>query len=195
MHRNIILLSLVTLLLTGCSWLFYDRYQEFNDEFKNSRKTIARMEIRPLEPRTEIGYAKIIFEREFSDKNDLVKAYFVIDRSSSSFKIDNQGFIRIDDISFNITFEDILSEQKMKTETSTSSYLTTDSTTVSSGSTVDSDSRIWIDDKFLFTLSEDMIEKIKTSDNIIFRFYFGPIPGTFRIKGTDLKFVKKILLD
>lgn len=153
------------------------------------------MEIRPLEPRTEIGYAKIIFEREFSDKNDLVKAYFVIDRSSSSFKIDNQGFIRIDDISFNITFEDILSEQKMKTETSTSSYLTTDSTTVSSGSTVDSDSRIWIDDKFLFTLSEDMIEKIKTSDNIIFRFYFGPIPGTFRIKGTDLKFVKKILLD
>jgi len=194
MDKKVALFIILSSLLTGCSWIFYDRFQEFYDEFRNSRKAIVRMDIRPLESRTEIGNANIIFEREYSEQYDIVKAYIVIERSSSSFKIGDQGFFKIDNDSYEISLEKIVSEQKMKTESTISSFSKTDSTTVSSGSSTESDTRIWIDDKFVFTLTNDMINKIKTSENLIFRFYFGPIPGTFRIKGTDLNLLKKILL-
>jgi len=188
-------LGLLMIFISGCSWLVFARFQQFNDEFRNSTKTITRMQLRPLERRTEVGSAYIIFEREQSVESDIVSTYCVITRSSASFAADRQAFIKIDNDSYELTLQNLVSEQKMQTETSTSSFTESDSTGVSSGSTSDSDTRIWIVDKFIFRPTDEMVNKIVRSDNLILRFYFGPIPATYRIYGEDLKLLKKTLAD
>jgi len=119
----------------------------------------------------------------------------VVGRSSYSFKIDQKGFFRIDNNTYEITLDNITSEQKAETDISTSTYHKSDSTGVSSGSSTDSDTHLWIDDKFLFTLTPEMISKIKMANVLNIRFYFGPEPGTFKIKGYDLNIIKRILRD
>lgn len=195
-HRIPLVVSLFLIVascLTGCTWLFYDRYQVYNDEFRNSTRSIARMELRPLERRTEIGNAHIIFERDKSVRSDNCTAYCVIARSSSSFTAEEQGFMKIDDTNFEINIGNVISEQKMSTETSASAFTKTDSTSVTAGTTTDTDTRLWIDDKFTFTPTSQMIDAIKSSKNLILRFYFGPIPATYRINRNDLKFLKMAL--
>jgi hypothetical protein len=173
--------------------MFYVNFQKFDDEFKNNTKIIARILIRPEERGTEINYSQVIFEREVSANQDIVKAYFVISRSTTSFKIENLGYLKADNQSFEIDVISPVSEYKSKNHTSVSTYAKTDSTGVKTGQTTDTDQQTWIDDKFVFTLTPEMIAKIKNADEFIVRFYFGPIPATFKFNGPDLKPIHKVL--
>jgi hypothetical protein len=190
---KVLLLALPILFLSGCLRMFYVNFQKFDDEFKNNTKIIARILIRPEERGTEINYSQVIFEREVSANQDIVKAYFVISRSTTSFKIENLGYLKADNQSFEINVVCPVSEYKSKNHTSVSTYAKTDSTGVKTGQTTDTDQQTWIDDKFIFTLTPEMIAKIKKSDEFIVRFYFGPIPATFKFKGPDLKPIHKVL--
>jgi hypothetical protein len=188
-----LLLILPGLLLTSCSWLFYDNYQKFDDEFRNNKKFIARVVIDPEERRTEINSAYVIFEREVSSDQDNVKAFFVISRSSNSFKIEDQGFLKANNQSFEIKIINTVSEYKSSTETSVKTYAKTDSTGVETGQTTDIDERNWIDDKFMFSLTPEMISEIRKSDDFIMRFYFGPMQATFKFRGSKLEPIHKVL--
>ncbi len=190
-----LILIIPSIILISCSHLFYDNYQKFDDEFRSNKKLIARILLRPEERRTEISSAYIIIEREISEKQDNVKAYVVVARSSTSFKIENTGYLKADNQSFELNISNPVSEYKSKNETSVSAYSKTDSTGVSTGQTTDIDERTWIDDKFVFSLTPEMIAKIKKSSEIIFRFYFGPIPATFRISGSKFNPIYKVLVD
>jgi hypothetical protein len=188
-----LLFGIPLVLMTSCIWMFYDNFQIFDDEFKNNRKVIARIDLIPQERRTEINSAHVIFEREISDKQDNVKAFFVIARSSTSFKIENSGYLKSDNQSFEINIINPVSEYKSTNETSVETYTKTDSTGVKTGQTTDIDERIWIDDKFMFSLTPEMISIIKKADEFKVRFYFGPIPATFRFKGSKIKPIHKML--
>jgi len=188
-----LLFGIPLVLMTSCLWMFYDNFQIFDDEFKNNRKVIARIDLIPQERRTEINSAHVIFEREISDKQDNVKAFFVIARSSTSFKIENPGYLKSDNQSFEINIINPVSEYKSTNETSVETYTKTDSTGVKTGQTTDIDERIWIDDKFMFSLTPEMISIIKKADEFKVRFYFGPIPATFRFKGSKIKPIHKML--
>lgn len=188
-----IIFALTILLNAGCSRMFNVNFQKFDDEFKNTSKIIARIDLAPEERRTEINWAHVIFEREISDKQDNVKAYFVISRSSTSFKIENSGYLKADGQSFEINFANAVTEYKSKNETSVETYTKTDSTGVKTGQKTDIDENIWIDDKFIFSLTPEMISKIKNTNEFIVRFYFGPVPATFRFKGSKLKPVQRML--
>jgi len=188
-----LLFGIPLVLMTSCIWMFYDNFQIFDDEFKNNRKVIARIDLIPQERRTEINSAHVIFEREISDKQDNVKAFFVIARSSTSFKIENPGYLKSDNQSFEINIINPVSEYKSTNETSVETYTKTDSTGVKTGQTTDIDERIWIDDKFMFSLTPEMISIIKKADEFKVRFYFGPIPATFRFKGSKIKPIHKML--
>jgi len=187
--------SLLTLLMmtSGCSWLFFDDFQKFDDEFKNSKKLIARVLLDSKERRTEINGAYIIFDREISDKQDITKAYLVISRTSSSFKVEKSGFLKADDKTFDIQIIQAETEYKSKNETSVSTYAKSDSTGVTTGQTTDIEQHSWIDDKFMFTVTPEMISAIKETNDVVLRFYFGPVPATFIIKGSKLYSVHKVL--
>lgn len=188
---KILLITCCLFLITGCSWLFYDKYQVFDDEFKNTKKTITRFDIYPREKRTEIREAKIVIERELAGNKETVRAYFVVSRASSSFKAENKGFIMAGNSQYEVTFDEVTSEYKSKTETSSSAFATIDSTKVSTASITGSETTLWIDDKFIITLDKEITNQFATTDKVLFRFYFGPIPATFVIKGTNLKFLKR----
>jgi hypothetical protein len=190
---KVLLLPIPILLLISCVRIFYDNFQKFDDEFKNNKKIIARILIQPDERKTEIDYARVIFEREISSDSDIVKAYFVISRSTTSFKIENLGYLKADNQSFEINVISPVTEYKSKNQTSVSTYAKTDSSGVKTGQTTDIDQQIWIDDKFVFTLTPEMITRIKKADEFIVRFYFGPIPATYKFKGPNLKPIHKVL--
>lgn len=188
-----LLLLAIIAIPTGCSWLFFDNFQRFDDEFKNSKKLIARVLLDSKERRTEINGAYIIFDREISDKQDITKAYLVISRTSSSFKVEKSGFLKADDKTFDIEISQAATEYKSKNETSISTFAKTDSTGVTTGQTTEIEEHSWIDDKFMFTLTPEMISAVKESNEVVLRFYFGPIPATFKIKGSKLFSVHKVL--
>lgn len=190
-----LLVLLISLWLTGCSLFLYDKYQVFDDEFKNSRKYIARINLNPLERNTEINSAQVIFERVIATGRDNVKAYFVISRTSNSFRIGEEGFLKAGNKSFEIKIANPATEHKSRTSTSVDTYTQTDSTGTRTGQTTGIEESIWIDDKFIFPLTSEMIAGIKDSDEFIVRFYFGPIPATFRFRGTKLKPVKRLLYE
>jgi len=181
------------MITSGCSWLFFDDFQRFDDEFKNSKKLIARVLLDSEERRTEINGAYIIFDREISEKHDITKAYLVISRTSSSFKVEKSGFLKADDKTFDIEISQAETEYKSKNETSVSTFAKTDSTGVTTGQTIENEEHLWIDDKFMFTLTPEMISAVKESNEVVLRFYFGPIPATFKIKRSKLYSVQKVL--
>ncbi|MBK9388768.1 MAG: hypothetical protein IPN68_00765 [Bacteroidetes bacterium] len=190
---NFIILTIISLSLSGCSWLVYDNFQKFDDEFKNSKKYIARAVLYPEERGPEINSANIIIEREVISDRDVVKAYFVISRTTKSFKIENSGYIKAGNQTFEINVAEAVSEYKSKSESSVSSYTRTDSTGVSTGQSTVIDEQSWIDDKFIFILTPEMVSGIRNADEFIVRFYFGPVPATFKFKGSSIKNVHKAL--
>jgi hypothetical protein len=186
-------LSALLMTTSACSWLFFDDFQRFDDEFKNSKKLIARVLLDSKERRTEINGAYIIFDREISDKQDVTKAYLVISRTSSSFKVEKSGFLKADGKTFEIEISQPETEYKTKNETSVSTYAKSDSTGVTTGQTTDIEQHSWIDDKFMFTVTPEMISAIKETNEVVLRFYFGPVPATFIIKRSKLFSIHKVL--
>jgi hypothetical protein len=190
---NYLILGIPLLFFTSCSWMFYDNFRKFDDEFKKSKKIIAQTYVYPLERRTEINSAQVIIEREISEMRDIIKVYFVVARSSSSFKIENLGYLKAGNKSFEINIINPESEYLSKNETSVETYSKTDSTGVKTGHKTEINERSWINDKFIFTLTPEMISELKKTDEFIVRLYFGPVPATFRFKGSKLKPISKLL--
>ncbi len=194
MKRISYLLSLSTILLAaGCSVFIYPKYQRFSDEFKESDKRIARITLNPEERRTEINSATVIFEREIAAGSDITKAYIVVDRSTESFSVESSGYMKAGDQTFEINVVNPVTEYKSRNQTSTSAYAKSDSTGVVTSLTTEADEHNWIDYKFTFALSPGMITQIKETDEFIVRFYFGPVPATFKFRGSKLKPIQKVL--
>lgn len=175
--------------------MYYRRFQSFDDEFRNSRKLIARISLRPEEKRTEINSAYVLFEREITSGSNKTNAYFVVSRSTKSFRIQDRGYLRAGDKTFETDITNILSEYKSKSSATFQTFAGSDSTGASSGVLADMDERIWIDDKFMLILTPEMTSEIKNAGEFIARFYFGPVPATFRFSGSKFKPVNKLLAD
>lgn len=193
--KSFILILLISFSLAGCTDFLYDSFQQFDDEFKNSRKNIARLVLYPEERRTEINSASVIIEKEMLPGQELTKAYFVISRSSYSFRLEKTAFMKAAGQSFEINIAEPLTEYRSKKESSVSTNTTTDSTGVKTSETTNFNEYNWIDDKFVFELTPEMVSAINKSEEFIVRFYLGPIPATFKFKGSGLSAVHKALAD
>lgn len=192
---RLLMLIIVLSLSTGCITMYYSRFQRFDDEFRNSTKLIARVNLKPVEKRTEINSAYVVFEREISSGNNKTNAYFVVSRSTKSFGIEDEGFLKAGNRSFEISLSNIISEYKSRSSATFQTFAGADSTGSSAGVLADMDERIWIDDKFKFSLTPEMTSEIKNTGEFLARFYFGPVPATFRFKGSKFNPVKKLLAE
>lgn len=194
MRKHFVVIIIISFaFLSGCSWMYRSTTRRFDDEFRNNQKVIVTIPARPVEKRTEIGSAILQIEREYSSGYDNVTAYFVVERSSSSFGIDNLGYLKANGQTFELSVENAVSEIKSVNETSVSSFAKADSAAVYLEQTSDTDTHIWIDDKFWTWITPQMVDQIKQADDLVFRFYFGPIPATYRIRGSALYELKKAL--
>jgi len=116
----------------------------------------------------------------------------VISRASSSFPIDKTGYMKGGGNKFELHIEDSVSEYKSASETTYTSTARSDSAGVSVSQTSDTDTEVWFDEKFMIELTPGMISSILETDELVFRFYFGPIPGTFIFRGRRLEAVQEV---
>ena len=182
------------IMAAGCSGRFYNRVITYDDEFRNSSKRIARVSIRNDERRTEVTSAKIVFEKvkDVSGGESYPSAYFVIARSSTSFRIESDGYMKAGGQKFELKLVEPVSEFKTESESSSSSLVSADSTGVSSYETSDTSTNMWFDEKFIIDFTPEMVTAIRSSDELTFRFYFGPLQATYILDGKRLKAVKGV---
>jgi len=194
MKRMLILYFVVSaIIFLSCSSVKYNTVYRYDDEFRGNSREYVRIIVRPEERRTEIGQARIIFEKVEGNDGGFRDAYFVIMRAASSFRADEIGFLKAGESKFGIKLTDPVSELRMETEETVSTYTSQDSTGTSVTTSSDTDTRTWVEEKFIIKISDESAIGILETDEIIFRFYFGPVPVTYRIIGKELELIKEVI--
>ena len=194
MKRCILYLSFIlVILIASCSSIRYNRGYRYDDEFRGGVRNYIRVSIKPEERRTEIGVARVIIEKEIKGSLENVKAYFVVSRTPSSFKSEKTGYMKVGDHKFELSIEDPISELRTKSEATMSGFSRSDSTGVESEQSADIETRVWNEDKFILNLSGEIVSVVLEAREVIFRFYFGPIPATYRITGSTLEELQEAL--
>lgn len=192
MRKVTLILIVFSFTLTGCSYLLNAPTKTFEDEFKNTKTHTLTQIFRPDEPKSEVNSGTLTFSRIISDSNEKVNLYFVLSRSTSSFKVENKGFMKANGNRFEFISEPEGSELKSRQESSTTSTTTKDSSSVKTTYSTDVKNINWYDDKFMVRLTPQMVESLLKTDELLFRFYFGPEQATFRLKGKKLQQVKNL---
>jgi hypothetical protein len=194
MKRKLFIMLVPVLLITiSCGSVRYNKVYSYEDEFRGSSRKYLRIVLKDDERRNEIGDARVILESSHNENDHSLVAYFAIPRASSSFRADGSGYIKAGEDKFEIPLMDPVSEVKMKTEESISTFTSSDSTGVSTTATASSDTQVWIEEKFMLKLSEEHKKSILQAGGVIFRFYFGPVPATYLLRGKKLELIKEVL--
>lgn len=190
---SVILVFIGVIVLWSCSSVRYNRVYSYEDEYRGSSREYVRFMLKPEERRTEIGHAEAIFERVRSKDVVYDDVYFVIMRTSSSFGADRQGFMKAGGKNYEIELLDPVTEFRTKSEETVSTVISKDTSGVSVSTTTDIDTRSWIEEKFMVRIPGSYSGISGHSDELIFRFYFGPVPATYVITGKKLDLIKGIM--
>ena len=181
------------IMLSGCA-LLYNPYVTTKDDFKNTKKSTFEISTLPNGYRSPVSKADIIFERITKEKGEDANVYFVISRSSSSFAIEKKCYIKVDSINYELPVEKEDTEYKSKQESISTTTTVKDSTKIKTESTSKTNSYNWFDDKLVVRLTPGIKSALLKSNELNFRFYFGPEEGTFTFKGYALKKIKGLFV-
>jgi len=186
---KIFLTAVICFFLTGCAFLF-NPYTTTLDDFKSSKKSTLELTSWPTEIQSPVLNANIIFERITYANDESVNIYFVISRSSSSFKMENKCYIMADGKRYELNIESEGPVYQTKLESSSSTVSVKDSTKVKTESNSKLNTYNWYEEKLVIRITPDIKISLLKSSELQFRFYFGPKQGTFSFKGKSLKRVK-----
>lgn len=149
----------------------------FQDEFRGSKKYILKQTLYSSERNylTSVNALSIIYEREIiplqPDNNNI---YLIFSRDNSSFTVDKKGFIKIGETTFPIE------AKSMQTE-----YKTNQSTSTDTSGVTTTETAHWLNDYFKIPLTTEMMSLLRKNQMLTMRFYAGPVPITFVVKGRD----------
>lgn len=188
---NTLLVAVICLTLSSCALLF-NSYTTRVDEFKNTKKSTFEVTLMPDEymQQTPVQNANIIFERITSTTGETSNVYFVISRSTSSFNMEPKCYVRADGKNYELEIENEGTEYKTKHETSSTTTTVKDSARVKTELTSKSNNYNWYEDKLIVRLTPEIKNSLLNTNELLFRFYFGPKEATFKFKGYSLKKVK-----
>lgn len=186
------LLLFIVFMMTGCS-LFYPLNVQ-NDEFKNTRKISFEVNMIPVEWQVKSeASANITFEKSVSPNQATLTAYVEFERSSSSFPLEKDGFIKASGKNYPFTIQNQETGKRSYYFTRTLSESVKDSTKVKTESKSYSNSNDLYQEKFQIRFTPEMMESAKNTDELIIRFYLGPKQATFRLKGLPMKRLRELL--
>src|ERR1035437_1915206 len=148
MRNKLFAFILLSFTLTGCS-LFYPLNTQV-DEFKHTKKITLEIGAIPLEHITNsVISTNITFEKSISESGETLNAYFVLNRNSSSFKLDKGCFIKAFGKSYETAFENQETANRSQLISMTQSSSVKDSTKVKTESKTVSNSYDWYEEKFV----------------------------------------------
>ncbi len=190
----LIVLSIASLLVS-CSFVNHSYYSKLNDEF-TGRKTISVTQyLHSTENKFNVGSVKVIFQRIQIENNEDFIAYFVINRYSSTFDLENKAFLKANGLIYELLIDKRNTEYKTSTSTSTENSTTNDSTKVSTVNTTETSTRNWYEEKFLIPFNKEMVSSIIKGNAVVFRFYFGPQVATYMLSEWQIADIKKMISD
>lgn len=132
---------------------------------------------------------KIIKEISNSDSN--YTAYDLIELKNNSFKLDNKVFIIVDNEPFSVSVVNYDAEFVSSFLEERKDIMTADSTEVSVITGYNKNqSREY---RISYGIDNEIIQKIKTAQTVMLRYYAGPDMITIKIKGYNLKKMKKLI--
>ena len=179
--RLCIICLLFSTLYSACfkpfSTLNYQNVKVFQDDFKGSKKYILKQTLFTSERNylASVNALSIIYEREMiplqPDNNNI---YLIFSRDNSSFTVDKKGFIKIGETTFPIE------AKSMQTE-----YKTSQSTSTDTSSVTRTETTHWLNDYFKIPLTTEMMSLLRKNQTFTMRFYAGPVPLTFDVKGRN----------
>jgi hypothetical protein len=188
--QNTILTAVICLTLSSCA-LIYNSYNTRVDEFKNTKRSTFEISMTPTEHlQSAVQNADIIFERITRTNEETANVYFVISRSTSSFNMEKKCYVRADGKNYELEIESEGIEYKTKRESSSTTTTVKDSTKVKTESTSKSNNYNWYEEKLVVRLTPEVKSSLLKTNELLFRFYFGPKEGTFSFTGYSLKRVK-----
>jgi hypothetical protein len=189
--KSRLLFLLVCFTLNGCSLLF-NPYITVVDEFKNTKKSTFESTAYPTEIQSPVTKANITFEHITKVSGEDVNVYFVMSRSSSSFKPDKKCFVKAGGATYELEIHKAETEYKTALNTGFTTTTVKDSTKVKTELTTNTTSYDWFDEKFVIRFTPEMKNSLLKTDELVFRFYLGPNEGTFRFNGYTLKRIQKL---
>ena len=189
--KSRLLFLLVCFTLNGCSLLF-NPYVTVTDDFKNTKKSTFELTAYPTEIQSPVTNANITFEHITKVSGEDVNVYFVMSRSSSSFKPDKKCFVKAGGATYEMEIHKAETEYKTALKTGSTTTTVKDSTKVKTELTTNTTSYDWFDEKFVIRFTPEMKNSLLKTDELVFRFYLGPHEGTFRFNGYTLKRIQKL---
>ncbi len=194
LSRIIIVLSIASAMIS-CSFVKHSYYSKLNDEF-TGRKTISVTQyLNSIDRQSSVGSVKVIFQRVLVENKEEFVAYFVINRYTSTFDLENKAFLKANGKIYELLIDRRNTEYKTSTSTSTANTTINDSTKVNTINTTETTSRNWYEEKFLIPLNKDMVSSITKGKAVFFRFYFGPQVATYMLNEWQIEGIKKMVED
>jgi hypothetical protein len=193
---NYKILHLISLLLIGLlfqSCLMLERIKTEDDIVNSSRRIKAEFNYyasQEWDSPLILVNQKIVKEIK-QNSVEQYKVYDLIKLKSNSFKLDNKVFIIVDSVPFSLEVEYYDSKMIQKIDEKRKEILTSDSTKVSVLTGYD-ENQIW-DYRLVYYIDKSIIGKIKSSQNVMLRYYAGPDMISIKLGKKDLDILKKII--
>ena len=181
---------LIYLLLQGCS--ITNRIYTDNDVVKSTKRFELRYAFKDFDRRSPLFYFTQSLIKEINPENEVTyTAYDVLSLSSSSFKLDERAVFIIGNEVYPMSLERMELENARDISETTSDILTSDSTTVSviTGYS-ENDRKIT---RLSYRIPAATMEKIRSSDNLILRYYSGPSMITVKPRNKSIRKLKQLI--
>jgi len=192
---NYKILHFISLLLIGLlfqSCLMFQRIRIEDDIVNSSKRIKAEFNYRISQEWDSpliLLNQKIVKELK-QNSEEQYKVYDFIQLRSNSFKLDNKVFIIVDNEPFRLEVDSYDSKMIPKLDEKRKEILTSDSTKVSVVTGYE-ENQIW-DYRIVYSIDKAIIGKIKSSQNVMLRYYAGPDMITIKLDKYDLDILKKI---
>lgn len=177
--------ALICMMLYGCSTA--NRIYTDTDIVYGKKRISLKYYVKDRDRRSPLYYFQQNIIKEINNDNEIsYKAFDVLTLSASSFKLDEKVFLIIDNEAFSMNIEKMEFENVRSISEDTEDVSTSDSTSVSVVTGYSENNSKIV--KFSYKIPDEVISKIKKSDQLLLRYYAGP--NMITVKPKPLSFMK-----
>jgi hypothetical protein len=167
-----------------------NKIYEENDIVYSTKRKELKLAYRRQNKRTPITYAKQSIVKEISEKGTVYKVFDALVLNSLSYQVEDKVFIIIDNEFFAMEIDKKEYEHTREIVEQKEDIATSDSTSVSVVTGYSENNRKIT--RFSYKLPDRVIEKIKNTNRVLFRYYSGPDMMTITLDGRKLKKLKQL---
>lgn len=184
-------LAALSLAFYGCSLLRPSIVEE-NDVVYSTKRFLLSNIIMVSDPRSPSIPLEQSIVKEVKANGEVTYTFYdVLTLSSTSFKLKDEVFLIADSKVFSMTLVDKELEQVKNIEEKKSDILKADSTKVSVVTGYSEENKKVY--RFTYRPSDEVLAAIKSSKELLIRYYAGPKMLTATLKGTNLELIKQLI--